>query len=122
MKILVVDDAKMARKILVKNIPEAVKEHGEVLQASNGQEGLELYKEHKPNLMFLDLTMPIMDGFECLEKIMEFDSNANVYVVTADIQQAAQDKVKELGGKDVLQKPADPEKIKNIVLEYLKNE
>ncbi|MCV6608191.1 MAG: response regulator [Campylobacterales bacterium] len=122
MKILVVDDAKMARKILVKNIPEAVKEHGEVLQASNGQEGLDLYKEHKPDLMFLDLTMPIMDGFECLEKIMEFDNNANVYVVTADIQQAAQDKVKELGGKDVLQKPADPEKIKNIVLEYLKNE
>lgn len=121
MKILVVDDARMARKILIKSIPQAVKDHGEIIQGSNGREGLELYKEHRPDIMFLDLTMPEMDGYECLKHIKDFDADARVYVVTADIQQLAQEKVKELGALDMLRKPAEPSKINEIIHQYLKS-
>ena len=74
MKILVTDDSKMARKMVIKILKDILGENVEIHEGQNGQEALDLYKELLPKIVFLDLTMPIMDGFEALEKIKEFDT------------------------------------------------
>ena len=81
MKILVTDDSKMARKMVIKTLTEILEENVEIYEAQNGQEALDLYKQILPNIAFLDLTMPVMDGFEALKKIKEFDINAKIVII-----------------------------------------
>jgi len=115
MKILVVDDSKLSRRILIKGFPDSVKEEAEIIQGVNGLEGVNLYKEHHPKIVFLDLTMPVMDGFEALEKIIEYDKNAIVVVVTADIQVKAKEKVLALGAMSMEHKPITSDRLKVIL-------
>ena len=69
-KILICDDSILARKQL-KDIIEA---HGcnSFLEASNGQEAIDVYKEHKPELVFVDIVMPVKDGVQAIHEIREF--------------------------------------------------
>ena len=67
------------------------------------------------NLFFLDLTMPIMDGFEALKHIKEFDKDVNAVVISADIQKQAIDKALELGAFKLYQKPIDSSKMQQII-------
>lgn len=97
MKILVTDDSKMARKMVIKTLKDVIKEEVEIHEAENGQEALDLYKQLLPKLVFMDLTMPIMDGFEALQNIKEFDENAKVVIISADIQKLSMEKASQLG-------------------------
>ena len=114
MKILVTDDSKMARKMVIKTLTENIEGGLEIFEAQNGQEALDLYKELSPKIVFLDLTMPIMDGFTALEKIKEFDNNAKVVVISADIQKLSMDRVLQLGAFNFVKKPIDSSKMKQI--------
>ena len=114
MKILVTDDSKMARKKDNKTLTENIEGDLEIFEAQNGQEALDLYKELSPKIVFLDLTMPIMDGFTALEKIKEFDKNAKVVVISADIQKLSMDRVLQLGAFNFVKKPIDSSKMKQI--------
>jgi two-component system, chemotaxis family, chemotaxis protein CheY len=114
MKILVTDDSKMARKMVIKTLTENIEGDLEIFEAQNGQEALDIYKEVSPKIVFLDLTMPIMDGFTALEKIKEFDANAKVVVISADIQKLSMDRVLQLGAFNFVKKPIDSEKMKQI--------
>lgn len=115
MKILVTDDSKIARKMVIKTLNEATQNQLEIFEAQNGQEALDLYKEKNPDLTFLDLTMPVMDGFEALEKIKEFDKSAKVIVLSADIQKMSVDRVLALGAFNFIKKPIDLEKTQQIL-------
>ena len=116
MKILVTDDSKMARKMVIKTLQDAISNIDfEVLEAENGEISVSLYKEHNPNIVFMDLTMPVMDGFEALKKIKEFDSSAKVVVISADIQKQAMDRVRELGALNFVKKPIDLKKMQQIL-------
>jgi len=64
MKYSITDDSKMARRMLINSLKGFIEDTDEIFEASNGQEAIERYKEHRPNLCFMDLTMPILDGFE----------------------------------------------------------
>jgi len=102
-KILLVDDSRASRFIIKGCIP---KDRGyELSEAADGKEGLEMYREFKPDITFLDLTMPVMDGYEALGEIRKYDSNALVIVLTADIQKKSRDKVKDLGAFKIIAKP-----------------
>ena len=114
MKILVTDDSKMARKMVIKTLKDSTNKELEIFEAQNGQEALDLYKELSPKIVFLDLTMPIMDGFTALEKIKEFDKNAKVVVISADIQKLSMDRVLQLGAFNFVKKPIDSSKMKQI--------
>ncbi|WP_368030459.1 response regulator [Arcobacter sp. s6] len=114
MKILVTDDSKMARKMVIKTLTENIEGDLEIFEAQNGQEALDLYKEISPKIVFLDLTMPIMDGFTALEKIKEFDENAKVVIISADIQKLSMDRVLQLGAFNFVKKPIDSSKMKQI--------
>ncbi|RBQ29331.1 response regulator [Aliarcobacter vitoriensis] len=115
MKILVTDDSKIARKMVIRTIEEALGQEYQILEAQNGQEALDLYKEHKPNITFMDLTMPIMNGFDSLKYIKEFDKEAKVIIISADIQKQAIDRAIELGAFNFIKKPIDITKMQQIL-------
>jgi two-component system chemotaxis response regulator CheY len=83
-KILLVDDSQIARKILKSCMPKD-REY-EFHEAGDGQEGLNKFIELKPDVTFLDITMPVMNGIESLEAMKNADKNAIIIMCTADIQ------------------------------------
>ena len=105
MKYLVIDDSKMARKMTIKSLEDLVKKDDEIIEASNGLEAVELYKEHKPEICFMDLTMPVMDGFEAIKEIKSYDKDAKIIIVSADIQEFSKQKAKENGAIGFINKP-----------------
>lgn len=111
---LVVDDSKLARLSLVKSLKINVGE-AEIFQATNGIEALEVMKNENINIVFLDLTMPQMDGYEALPKLLEINSKAKVVVVSADIQTKAKERVISLGAQLHMQKPINADKMKEIL-------
>ena len=116
-KILVVDDAAFMRMNL-KNILTN-EGFGEVVEAENGEIAVQKYKNEKPDLVTLDITMPEMDGIEALEKIKEDDPDATVIMCSAMGQQSMVIKAIELGAKDFIVKPFDKGKIKEAVSKVL---
>ena len=86
-RLLVVDDALFMRKLISGVAVEA----GWTVagEASNGEQAVELYEQLKPDLVTMDLVMPVMGGLEALRKIRELDSQAQVIVVTALDQKQA---------------------------------
>ncbi len=117
-KLLIVDDSPIARKMTKKIFPN--KEDFEIFEATNGLEGLNKFKEISPDITFMDLTMPVMDGLEALEEILKIDKNAIVVVSTADVQPKSISKVMSLGAFDVIRKPPKREKLEEVVLEAFK--
>lgn len=114
-KILIVDDSAVSRKILKRCIPNDGRY--EVYDADNGKTGLEAFKEIHPDITFLDLTMPVMDGYQCLEEIRKTDKNALAIVFTADVQVKAISRAYYLGAFKVLKKPVAKEIIQKVLTE-----
>jgi len=115
LKTLVTDDSKLARLSLIKVFKE-FEPSCEIFQAENGEEAVATFERERPRIVFLDLTMPIMDGFEALERIMALDPKAQVVIVSADIQPKAQERVKALGAKMMVPKPISMEKMQQILI------
>ncbi len=112
--ILIVDDSPIARKMLKSCLP---KDKGyEYHEAGNGQEGYEKYQELKPDVTFMDLTMPVMTGYEAIDEIIKYDKNAMIVVVTADIQMKSIKQVLESGAYMVLKKPLKREELNDALL------
>lgn len=114
--ILVVDDSAMARKMLIKALPATW--DIEITQAGNGVEALEAYRAGKADVMFLDLTMPVMDGYQVLETLQKEDLNSFVIVVSADIQPVARERVLKLGAIAFIKKPVSAEVMESVLKEY----
>ena len=110
--LLIVDDSPISRKIIRKLLPPGP---FDIREAGNGLECLKLYQEAPADLVFLDLTMPGMDGFETLEHLRRLDPQAKVVVVTADVQTRSQERVKDLGALVVIAKPPKAEVVKLVV-------
>ena len=106
MKLLIVDDSRAAR-MLIKSILLDYDAELELSEAENGAIAVELFTEKRPDLVFLDLTMPVLDGYGALEKIIEINPKALVVVLTADIQQKSVDRCMGLGAFRVLKKLPD---------------
>lgn len=117
-KLLIVDDSKMSRKML-RTILEGIG-HEIVGEASNGEEGLRLYMELKPEAVTMDITMPEMDGISSLKKIIEFDKEAKVVMITAAGQSSKLMDALKNGAKEFICKPYEPEQIINAMNEVLK--
>jgi len=114
MKYLVTDDSKLARLSLIKSLKAHVGE-AEILQAENGQAALDIIKSEKINVVFLDLTMPIMDGYKAIPLIKRLDSELIIVIVSADVQEQAKRRVIKLGAKLHIQKPINADKMKEIL-------
>ena len=112
-KILIVDDSPVARAIVKKCLPRD--RDFELSEAGDGQEGVQKFKEVRPDLTMLDLTMPVMDGFGALAAIKKEDRKAVVMVLSSDIQKKTVAKVMELGADLVLPKPPSAESIQEAL-------
>jgi CheY-like chemotaxis protein len=106
----------MARKMLIKSLP--ANWDVEITQASNGIEAMEAYRSGKADVMFLDLTMPEMDGYQVLETLQKEGLNSFVVVVSADIQPLAQERVKKLGAIAFVKKPVKADMIEAVLKQY----
>ena len=103
-KILIVDDSPVARKMLKNSIP---KDKGyEIFEATDGQDGIKKYQMLKPEVVFMDLTMPEVDGYTALEEIRKLNNKALIIVTTADVQPKSISNVMNLGAFTLLKKPA----------------
>lgn len=115
-KILITDDSRLARKMIIKFLKELLENKVEIIEATNGQESIDLYKLEKPHLCFMDLTMPIKDGFEATKEINEYDSKRKIMVLSADVQEGSMLKVKEYGAIGFVKKPIKKEELLKLLL------
>lgn len=112
-KILIGDDSILARKQL-KDIISAL--GGKIfLEASNGQEAINIYKENSPEIVFLDIVMPVKDGNSAIAEIMQADPNADIVVVSSVGTQMQLKQAIQLGAKDFVQKPLNSKQIESIL-------
>ena len=107
--LLICDDSNMARKQVQRSLPPDW--DVSVSFATNGAEALEAIRAGQAEIMFLDLTMPVMDGYEVLQTIKSEALDCMVIVISADIQPEAQERVQKLGAMDFIRKPVNPEKL-----------
>jgi two-component system chemotaxis response regulator CheY len=111
--VLIVDDSDIARKILRSCLP---KDRGlTVIEANDGAAGLAAHRTHRPDITFLDLTMPGMNGLTCLGEIRSCAPDAVVIVVTADVQTRSLQAALDLGALEVLNKPPSKKAIDEIL-------
>lgn len=108
-RILIVDDAAFMR-MMIKNI---ITKHGyEVAgEAENGVAAVTMYKETKPDLVTMDITMPEMDGVQAVRAIRQIDPEANIIMISAMGQQAMVMEAIQAGAKDFIVKPFQQERV-----------
>ena len=114
--VLVVDDSPIARKMLIRALPADW--DVQIAQAGNGVEALAAYRAGTVDVMFLDLTMPDMDGYQVLETLRKEDLNCLVIVVSADIQEKAQERVLALGAIAFIRKPVTAGGLSDVLKQY----
>ena len=104
-RLLVTDDALIIREMIKDTLRTAGWEIAG--EATNGQEAVELYFQHRPDAMTLDLVMPEYDGLHALRNILDADPEAKIVVVSALDQTQVLTKAIELGAADFIVKPFD---------------
>jgi CheY-like chemotaxis protein len=97
----------MARKQVLRSLPEQLSANAQL--AKNGQEAVELLRSQVFDILFLDLTMPVLDGLGVLQTLKDENITPAIFVISADIQPEMQSKVLELGAKAFLRKPVELE-------------
>jgi CheY-like chemotaxis protein len=112
-KFVLVDDSKIARHLLKTILEEAG--HEVVAEATNGLDGYDMYRQHKPDFITLDVTMPILNGIECLKKIMKTDDDAKAIMVTSVGKEKLINEAMAIGAKAVLVKPIEKKDVLNVV-------
>jgi len=111
--VMIVDDAKLMR-LMLKQIVESGG-YKVVADLENGEELLQQYPEHRPDLVLLDVIMPKMNGIEALEKVLQIDPGANVIMVSSAGKESNINKSRELGAKNFIIKPFDQTKVLDIM-------
>lgn len=119
-KILIVDDSvfsqKMTASIIKKNLDNV-----EISFANDGQEGFIKYKEIKPDYIFLDLLMPKLNGKELIMLIKEYNNDAKIIVISADVQKNVREEIEAYNIMSFINKPFNGEKAQ-LVCEMIRND
>lgn len=82
-RLMIVDDSNIIRNKIERDTTSMNQDFEVVAVASNGNDALRLFEEHRPDVVTMDLTMPSMDGLSCIQKLMAIDPNVNILVVSA---------------------------------------
>ena len=114
-KILIVDDEVHIRMLLEQTLEDLEEEHGAlILCAANGEEGLSLIRSEKPDVVFLDIMMPKLNGYEVCRRIQEdpaLSKGLNIVLLTAKGQEVDRRQGLELGARQYMTKPFDPDEV-----------
>jgi two-component system alkaline phosphatase synthesis response regulator PhoP len=120
-KILIVDDEAHIRMLIGQTLEELEDEGVEFLEAENGEIALELIQKEKPQLVFLDVMMPKMNGMEVCRRVKKELGIEDIFIVllTAKGQETDRQKGQEMGADIYMTKPFDPEVLLNKAKEVL---
>ncbi|WP_455722028.1 response regulator [Agathobacter sp.] len=114
---LVCDDSILARKQL-KDIINSLGSPT-IIEAANGQLAIDMYKEHKPDLTFVDIVMPVKDGNAAITEIIAFDPDATIFVASSVGTQSELKKALEAGASDFIQKPIDKDQVIDLIKKHV---
>ncbi len=114
-RLMIVDDAAFMRL----NLNNILKEEFEIIaEAANGKEAIEMYQEHKPDIVTMDITMPVMNGLEAIKAIKDIDPAARIVVCSAMGQQKMVIEAIEAGAKDFIVKPFKEDRVIEAVTKH----
>lgn len=118
LKILICDDSILMRK----KLKEGLSLCGcfEFLDAADGQAAVDMYKKENPNLVFMDLVMPLKDGITAVKEIKEFDKDAIVVIASSSGTQENLKKAIKAGAIEFIQKPWEQEQLNSIIKNIMK--
>jgi len=113
MKILIADDSKFMRRLIRMNVESLG--HTVVSEAENGKEAVDAYVADRPDVVFIDMVMPVMGGLEAITSIMEFDKDAKIVMCSSMGHATYVQEAIIRGAKDFIVKPFNPDKIKETL-------
>ena len=111
-KILIVDDSSFQRRLIRRALGPLAED---TIEAGDGKAAIELLQHESPDVILLDLLMPELDGFQVLAQLQEKQCPIPRVVLTADVQDTAAERCRELGAFDVIHKPPNEEKLRGIL-------
>ena len=111
-RILIVDDSVVIRKAIIRLLNDYDVEV--IGTANNGYSALDMFREHKPDIVTLDITMPRIDGFQVLNEMVAMNTTCHIIVITALTDKATGLRALKEGAKNYLTKPFKPEKLNDI--------
>jgi len=119
--VLIVDDSRAMRSFLRRALSMTSLETGQVYEAENGLQALELLKDHPVEVIFSDINMPVMDGAEFVRELShdEMKRKIPVVVVSTDNSTERRDQLHALGAKGYIAKPFSPEQLEHEVVRLL---
>ena len=117
MKLMVVDDSRVMRS----KIQRAVEQVGitDILTASNGKEAVEVFQKENPKIVTMDITMPEMDGIECIKQLIQINADVIILVISALSDKSTTFEALKNGAKGFLRKPFDDESLNSKIREML---
>ncbi len=118
-KILIVDDEPHIRILLEQTLEDLEEEGVELLLASDGQEGLDMALQERPDLIFLDVMMPQVSGYDVCRRVKEVDRSIYVVFLTAKGQAVDRSLGEAAGGDEYVTKPFDPDYIVERAVDIL---
>lgn len=121
-KLLIVDDEAHIRMLIEQTLEDLEDEGVELLFAENGEEALNLIQKERPNLVFLDVMMPKMNGMEVCQKVKKELNLSGIYIVllTAKGQEVDRQKGLEMGADKYMTKPFDPDEMLSVAESILR--
>ncbi len=118
LKALICDDSLLARKNLTDKLNTCGVKN--IFTVTDGQSAIDTYKAERPDVIFLDVVMPVKDGITALREIKEFDKNAYAVMVSSVGTQMHIREAIKCGAKDFLQKPATLEQVQ-VIIDHIQN-
>ncbi len=115
-KIMTVEDSGLVRSIIKKILIEG---GYEIVEASSGQDAIELYRLEKPDLVFMDINLPDVSGIDVTKELLTIDSDAKIIMCTIVESEKYRKEAIEAGAKDYLVKPFSKKEIIDVVNKYL---
>ena len=115
-KVLICDDSILARKQL-KDIVSSLG-NPTFIEATDGQDAIDKYKENNPDVVFLDIVMPKKDGNLAIEEIIEYDPNAIIIIASSVGTQSQLKCALKAGAKDFIQKPLEKQLVLDVIEKY----
>lgn len=113
MKILIADDSKFMRRMIRLNVESLG--HTVVVEAENGVQAVEGYMQFQPDIVFIDMVMPVMDGLDAIVSILNFDRDAKIIMCSSMGHATYVQEAIVKGARDFIVKPFNPDKIKEAL-------
>jgi len=117
-KLLICDDSLLIRMQL-KDFISSCNYTFDIIEAKDGEEAYKLYQQEQPDLVFLDVVMPKLDGIACLQLIREFDQDAKVVMLTSVGTKEIVKEALKAGAVDFMQKPWQKDALIHVIEKYI---